>query len=269
MSLPIELVIVRHGESEGNVANRMSKEGDDSAFTDEFRERHSSLFRLTDVGIQQAKSAGEWLRNEFKSRKIFDRFYASEYVRAMETAALLDLPNAKWFTSFYLRERDWGELDVMPKQERMGPYYDSLRRKDSEPFHWRPPGGESVADVAHRTDRVLGTLDRECSDGRAILVCHGEVMWTLRVLLERISQDEYKELDLSNHAWDRIHNCQILHYSRRHPTTGDLSPHISWMRSICPWDNTLSSMQWTRIDRISYTNEELLARVRNHVRMVN
>ncbi len=56
--LPYELILVRHGESEGNLAQARSKRGDMSAYTPEFRRKHSSSYRLTDKGIMQAKLAG-------------------------------------------------------------------------------------------------------------------------------------------------------------------------------------------------------------------
>ena len=91
MALPMDLVLVRHGQSEGNIAKRRSEAGDNSAFTPEFRKRHSSSLRLTGRGRSQAQMAGIWLRNEFPD---FDRYLVSEYLRAMETAAHLSLPGA-------------------------------------------------------------------------------------------------------------------------------------------------------------------------------
>jgi broad specificity phosphatase PhoE len=92
--LPIDLIFVRHGQSEGNVANKASRRADNHFFTPEFRARHSREFRLTDKGILQAKSAGEWLRANVPQP--LDRFYVSDYIRAKETAALLELPQASW-----------------------------------------------------------------------------------------------------------------------------------------------------------------------------
>ena len=43
---PLELVFVRHGESEGNVAVKAAENGDTSYFTEEFRKRHSSTWDL-------------------------------------------------------------------------------------------------------------------------------------------------------------------------------------------------------------------------------
>ena len=87
-----ELVLVRHGESEGNVAYQRSLDGDHSLYSGEFLKRHSSLWRLTDRGREQAGAAGQWLRTQVDCR--FDAFFTSEYLRAMETASLLQIPRA-------------------------------------------------------------------------------------------------------------------------------------------------------------------------------
>jgi hypothetical protein len=39
-NLPIDIVLVRHGESEGNLAQAYSKKGDDSLWTPEFSARY-------------------------------------------------------------------------------------------------------------------------------------------------------------------------------------------------------------------------------------
>lgn len=41
--MPIDLVLVRHGQSEGNLAQAKSKKGDDSFWTGEFSQRPSSM----------------------------------------------------------------------------------------------------------------------------------------------------------------------------------------------------------------------------------
>jgi len=195
MSLPNDIVLVRHGESEGNIANRMSKRGDDSAYTDVFRARHSSLWRLTDKGRKQAHMAGEWIRENIDDR--FDRYCVSEYIRTQETAALLGLPDAVWYPDFYLRERDWGDLELKTETERAELFGETLRKRASDTFFWCPPNGESLAELCLRVDRVLHTLHRECEGKRVIIVCHGEVMWAFRVRLERMSRRRFRELEHS------------------------------------------------------------------------
>src|SRR5437588_11845816 len=115
MTMPLDLVFVRHGESEGNVAFGHSHRGDVSHFTPGFLARHSSRWRLTERGVVQARTAGEWLRSHVGAA--FDRHYVSDYLRALETAAHLALPDALWYREFYLRERDWGIFDLMSWQQ--------------------------------------------------------------------------------------------------------------------------------------------------------
>lgn len=261
MTMPINLVLIRHGESEGNVATKRSRQGDDSLYTPEFLARHSSSWRLTAKGREQARRAGAWIR-EHLTGVAFGRHYASEYVRAMETAALLELPGARWHVDFRLRERDWGDLDVVTDADRRAHFERNLKRRHVQPFFWTPPNGESMADVcATRVESVLDTLHRECSDTSVVMVLHGELMWGFRVRLERMSQRRYVELDLSDDPKDRIHNCQVLHYTRLDPTTGALSRHYGWMRSVCPTDPSKSRNAWEPIVRRVYSNEELLEEV--------
>jgi NAD+ kinase len=262
--LPIDLVLVRHGQSVGNEAQRSAEQGDHSAAR-RLADRHTSSFGLTQLGRDQALMAGDYLTGEFFSRdqQGFGRCSTSEYARAMETAGLLVLPGAEWFADFHLTERDWGDFDHCPSEEREARFGDALRRRDVEPFFWRPPNGESFAQLCLRVDRVLHTLHRECGDKRVILVCHGEVMWAFRVRLERMSQVRFKQLHLSKNPLDRIHNCQIMHYTRRDPETSRLAPYANWMRMIRPTERPVWSSGWQPIVRPRYTNEQLLAVVRD------
>lgn len=259
--MPVDLVLVRHGQSEGNAANKRSYGGDHSAFTKEFLARHSSQFRLTDLGRQQAVAAGRWIKDNLGSGSL-DRCYVSEYIRAIETAALLGLNNESWRKESYLRERDDGQLDNISMEERFARFGNEMARRKRDGFFWAPPGGESMANLCLRVDRVLDTLHRECSDKRVIIVCHGEIMLAFRIRLERMSQGRYYELITSQDPFDRIHNCQIFHYTRRSRLRHTfLNPHYKIFRSICPTDLTLSRNEWEEIQRKMYTNEELLAEV--------
>src|SRR3989338_10782285 len=138
--LPLDLVLVRHGQSEGNAAKRLSEKGDDSAYTPEFLNRHTASFRLTQKGREQAELTGNWLCKEFFNHATgFDRYLMSEYVRAEETAALLNLPDACWYTEFNLTERDWGDLDNCPQSEREKSIGGALQKSPTQPFFFFPP----------------------------------------------------------------------------------------------------------------------------------
>jgi NAD+ kinase len=257
MALPIDLVLVRHGQSEGNAAKRLSEKGDHAAMKALRQDRHTRSFRLSQRGREQAVKAGQWLKNEFYGDgKGFGRCITSEFTRAMETAALLDLPDATWFRNFYITERDWGDLEVCPEDEREEKFGEALRMRKVEPFFWRPPNGESLAELCLRLDRVLLTLHRECSDMKVIIVCHGEVMRAFRVLLERMPQQRFKEIALN--MGDGVYNCEVMHYTRRDPISGAIADHANWMRRIRPTETPIWNRGWQEIKRPKYSNEDLL-----------
>jgi NAD+ kinase len=256
MTLPIDLVYLRHGESEGNLAKRHSEAGRHGSYNAVYKDRHTRSFRLTAAGRGQAGMAGDWLRGEFG---LFDQCMVSEYARAMETAVLLGLPDARWRVNDLLTERNWGDLDRCSEEERKERFADELRMRTIEPFFWSPPSGESLQLLRLRLDRVLQTLHRECSDKRVLIVCHGEVMWTFRIMLERMPQQKFRELHFSRSPEDRLFNCDILHYTRRDPQTGRLSPYVEWFRRVRPTTSPVAISAWQHIERAQYTNEELLS----------
>ncbi len=259
MTMPMNLVLVRHGESEGNLATKLSKKGDDSMFTKAFMKRHSSTWRLTEKGKSQAHVAGEWIKNTIGDS--FERCYVSENDRATETAALLDLPDARWMVTHYLRERDWGALDVLPFKERRKTFAENLRRKEMDPFYWTPTGGESISTLCLRLEKILDTLHRKCGGKDAMLVAHGEVIWGFRYILERMTNSEVRRLEQSDDPYDRIYNGQVIHYTRVDPVTGEVRPYLSWVRSICPDNLTRSNNGWKEIQWKKFSNAELLREV--------
>jgi NAD+ kinase len=265
--MPATVVLVRHGETEGNVARELSKKGDKSLWSDEFRQRPGRLWRLTDLGIQQATAAGAWICKNVG--KHFDRYITSEYPRAKETAGHLNLPDAKWEEEFYLRERHWGPLENLPEDERWDTYKDELEKRKADSFYWRPPHGESQAEVCERVDWVLYNLHQENAGGTVIVVCHEDVIWAVRARFEGFSQERWHEMRSSGDPRDRIHNGQVLIYDRRDPATGRLGPDYEWTRSVCPYDTGLSRNNWERIVRPTYTNEDLIRRVEAVPRLIS
>lgn len=264
--MPVELVLVRHGQTEGNLARERSKKGDKGLWTPEFRERPGRLWRLTDLGIEQAKAAGSWVCENMDPH--FSRYITSEYPRAKETAGHLGLPEAEWEEEFYLRERLWGPLENLPEDERWERYREELNRHKADSFYWRPPHGESMAEVCERVDWVLYTLHQECAGGSVIAVCHEDVMWAVRARLERLSQERWQALKLSGDPRDRVHNGQVISYTRRDPSTGEVCPDYRWTLSVCPYDSSLSRNEWERIEQPRYSNAELLARVSANPRLI-
>lgn len=256
--MPFSLTLVRHMESEGNVATHASMNGDDSYYTPEFRAKHSREWRLSERGRGQAPTVGAWIRKNV--RETFDRYLVSDYLRACESAGLLGLPDAKWRRDINLRERDWGEADVLTHRERLARFGDIFARKAANSYLWSPPNGEAMPHVVARAKDNLGTLHRECSDGHVLIMSHGEVMWAYRMLLELLTMEDWNRLDASKDPFDHIYNGQVIQYTRVNPTDPtDVRKRFEWTRSVCPTDLSLSSNVWRPIVRRTYSNEELLA----------
>lgn len=254
---PLELVFVRHGESEGNVAVKAAEKGDTSYFTPEFRKRHSSTWDLTPKGIEQAKIAGKWIKENI-NHGIFDGYYASTYRRAKRTAGYLNLPKAKWNLRDYIREHDWGNLDVMTDNERLSKYPDVMIQREINPYYFSAPGGESLADVLIRARvGILSTLYRRLPNKRGIVVTHGNMIWPIRIIMEELLPEEYLVMKKEKNPKDKINNCQVLQYTRINPKTGEVAEKFSWTRSVCPWDLHPKRDVWRPISHKKYTNKEL------------
>ncbi len=256
MTMPVDLILVRHGHSEGNLVIERAKKGDDSLFTPDFRERPGHRWRLTNEGRAQAEHAGQWIAGNIGAR--FDRYYASPYVRTQETAALLGLPDAEWRLDQRLRERDWGEIGSLPKAEQASLYPRNTLIQKNDALYWRPPGGESIADVRMRVRTFFDTLHRECEGQAVIVVTHGEVMSAVRGSLEYLSDETWLEFDRDRSK--KILNTHVYHYTRRDPLNGSVGKYLSWRRDVCPFKPGADS-GWEAIERKRFSNEELLRRV--------
>jgi len=259
MGMPKNLFLVRHGQSEGNLVRRQYEEsGKESFFTEEFLGLHESQYQLTENGIWQAKQAGKWFKeNNFLN---FDRLLVSNNVRAMQTAAYLSLPKAWWMIDYNLRERDGGLFNVMKPSKRDKDYADQQKFYDTQPFLFRPPQGESIADVCQRIKIVLDTMARECDGKDVIIVNHGHVMRVFRIILERMSLQQANEILVSPAEAMRVPNCSIIHYTRENPfAQGGLAERFKWVRMIRPAGGGNPQDEFTEIVRKKYTNTELLA----------
>lgn len=245
--MPNHLFLVRHGESQGNVASNRAKEGDESLYTDEFVTIPGRRWELTDVGRRQAELVGEWLQGELlrlaHAQAGERRHYVSPYVRTRQTAGCLGLEidgdSAEWVLNRSIRERDWGDIETVPRRvfHEDQAYARNAAKKAIDPLYWRPPGGESITDVAdNRVRNFLDTLHRECSSGTVIAVTHGEFIRAARLVLERVDDETYSawESDTST----RIHNAEVLQYSRldvRSPGwSGDVHPRLAYLRRVRP-----------------------------------
>jgi broad specificity phosphatase PhoE len=261
---PIDIILVRHGQSEGNLAQKQSKKGDSTLWSEEFHKRHTSRYRLTDLGREQAIAAGKWIKENISEN--FDSYYCSEYVRAKETASLLGFDGAEWLSEFYLREQDMGVLANLSTNERKEKYSHEINRKHLDAFYFAPSGGESIASCCIRIERWLQDIRVNCPGFRIVCVCHGNILKSLRIRLERMSQENWHLLDTDEY---KTNNCQVIHYTRRDPRTGKVSKNLDWVRSVCPWDERRSTNMWKQIQRPVFSNSMLMETVEKVPRLIN
>jgi len=151
------LVLVRHGESEGN-RNRI------------FTIAPSVL--LTKRGRQQARRAADLIAQSFAVRRIV----SSPYLRAWQTAEILaEVLRAPLALDEAFREQDLGRLAGRPYEAVLeDPAFEFARR-----WEWRPPGGESLVDVRARVAGAFDRLAAEHPGEDVVLVSHGGVLLAL------------------------------------------------------------------------------------------
>lgn len=147
----------------------------------------------------------------------------------------------------------------MTDEDRYRIYPEVMKNRDIDPYYFSAPGGESLADVIIRVRvGIIATLYRELPNKTAIVVSHGNVMWPIRIVMEGILPEEYLKLKEKKHPQDKIHNCQILHYSRQDPSTNKVAKKFDWVRSVCPWKPDPKTDNWRPVPHKKYTNQELI-----------
>lgn len=261
MVMPRNLFLVRHGQSEANVMQKASRAGDQSMYTEETMTVPDRSWRLTELGVQQAKVAGAWIAQQNID---FNRAVVSTFTRARETAAMLGL-DVRWEESRVIRERSWGEIGSMSKQDFARKYSQNASYRDSDPLYWAPPAGESIANVAeNRVRNILSTLHRENPRENVLMVTHGEFMWATRLVLERWSDEEF--LDRDADRAETIHNCTVLQYTAVDPCNPEkVHEKLNWVRRSWPalvdgeW--TMFVGEWEEFDRKYFSGDDLLEKV--------
>lgn len=122
---------------------------------------------------------------------------SSPFERALTTARLAtaDL-GIRVRTDEMLRERDFGAFERMTGAGIREQFPDEAERRSVlEKFYYRPPSGESWADVALRIRSLLATegLPQDCE--RLVIVAHQAVIMVFRYVLEELSEQELLAVD--------------------------------------------------------------------------
>jgi broad specificity phosphatase PhoE len=204
-----ELILVRHGESQGNVAAADAHDKDLEAI--EIDERDADV-ELSGGGRDQARALGLALAASADDERP-DVVWCSPYVRALQTARIaleaadLELPVR---VDERLRDRELGVLDrlTFTGVQARHPEEAELRKRLGKFYH-RPSGGESWADVALRLRSVLADLDRAEDGRRVLVVCHDAVVMLIRYVCEQMTEAQILETES-----EPVRNVSITRLSR-------------------------------------------------------
>lgn len=172
----MRLIIVRHGQTEGNINEIAQGRMQDP---------------LNETGIGQAKKVAERLKTER-----IDVIYSSDLKRAMMTAdeIIRFHPDVPVHYVGELAERDYGDFTGKPfkfvNEKQVG---SGLERNE-----YRPPGGESFRDVSKRADAFLDRILQKHKGQTVLFVTHGGIKRTLMGRLMAKTLEEARKANLRN-----------------------------------------------------------------------
>ena len=183
----MNLILIRHGQSEWNALNQFTGWKDPD---------------LTAKGIEEAHNAGRIINN----LKInFDLVFTSALIRAQNTAEIILKEINQPLSTIKnqaLNERNYGDLAGLNKD-------DARKRWGDEQVHiWRrsydipPPGGESLKDTG---ERVLPFFMKEilphvCEGKNVLVAAHGNSLRSLIKFLDNISYEDIVKLEIPTGA---------------------------------------------------------------------
>ena len=192
---PGALILVRHAESVGNVLREEAEAA--GAATIPIPDRDADV-GLTGLGESQAAALGRWLADLPDT----DRptvVWTSPYRRAVDTTRIALLTSGLdvcVHVDERLRDRELGILDRLTAHGIRQRFPDEAeRRQFLGKFYYRPPGGESWADVVLRLRSVLVDITHGSPTTTPLVVSHDSVTLLLRYVLERM--DEGALLDIA------------------------------------------------------------------------
>mmetsp|Transcript_31079 Transcript_31079/g.89847 ORF Transcript_31079/g.89847 Transcript_31079/m.89847 type:complete len:509 (-) Transcript_31079:252-1778(-) len=194
--LPDQVVLLRHGQSEGNIdRNIYTSKGD-------------AHLELTPKGLQQARAAGARLRDLVGTDAVF--VVVSPFERTLQTLLGLyqgGFPESQVgvvHVSSQIREQEFGNFQSVGLHEAARAEQAVVGR-----FYYRRPNAESSADVYDRvgsfwTELISDILPRQdVHYGTCLVVTHG---LTMRLMLMKIFQWSVETFET---VWN-VENCNHI-----------------------------------------------------------
>lgn len=156
--------LVRHGETQWNTELRVMGQLD---------------IPLNERGRAQARRTAELLAQEK-----FSAIYASDLVRAVETAQIIAAPHRiDVITVPQLREARYGLWEGLTRQEVLERFPEEYQMRRTDPANFRPSGGESRKELYERASRIFSELVAQHPRQKILIVSHGG---TIRAILRYV-----------------------------------------------------------------------------------
>src|SRR5688572_3039902 len=191
MPLTTHVILIRHGQSQGNAQGRFGGHTDTP---------------LSPKGRRQAEATARALASEK-----FDAIYSSDLPRAIGTATpLARLSGAPLKTTEALRERSVGVMEGLTFEEAAEQHpeqYQALLRRD---FEHVLVGGESYRQTLDRASRKLDQVIEQHKGGRIAIFTHTGTICILALhLMGALDAPELKPV------WIASRNCGISRFDLR------------------------------------------------------
>jgi alpha-ribazole phosphatase len=163
----IQLCLVRHGQTDWNEEGRYQGQSD---------------VPLNESGRRQAGEAAQQLQGY-----PFEMIYSSDLIRARETAeiiaAVIKVP-IRYDTR--LREINQGKWEGQHVDVIKDHYAALWKLRTTDPANIRPPGGETIKELAARVYAALDDIARICSDKDVLIISHGLALATILCKLQQM-----------------------------------------------------------------------------------
>ncbi len=207
------LVLARHGQSRANAAGLLVGRADSP---------------LTDLGRRQAEALGVVLAPITRAGC---RILSSPLQRAEQTAHAVALGGAiqpaqsssgsRVITDGRFVELDYGELDQTAISELASGLWDNWRANTT----WRPPGGETLAEVMARVTAVCEELAEEAARADVVIVSHvspikAAVAWALGAGPELTWRLSLGVASVTRIATDRARGPSLVSFNERSHLAG-------------------------------------------------
>jgi broad specificity phosphatase PhoE len=154
------LLLIRHGQTDWNLEGRYQGQADPP---------------LNRAGVAEAEALAEALTDVPLAA-----VYASDLRRALNTARVIaERLGVPLHVRQGLREISQGVWEGMLVGDIVSNYAELWASRYDDPAGARPPGGESVAEVAERVWATLDEISRAHPDGTVAVVSHGLALATV------------------------------------------------------------------------------------------